>query len=220
MLLVIFGYEFSIKKQASEYESPFSNKNVERGLIAAKKEPEIKIDEINAESNSNYSFEDNLLSRNSFPIGKFAKIVIHSEAKDINVVTDSDVNIEGSFSGSIKANGNVNCSSDINGSIEADGDINCDGSISASTINAGGDFNCEDIKGAVNCGGDISCSGIYDYGNIICTGELNVDGDITATSVKGNSIDCGSITGNIECNELECQGDITGNISSKGILRV
>jgi cytoskeletal protein CcmA (bactofilin family) len=221
MLLVIFGYEFSIKKQASEYETPYSNKNVERDLREAKKETEIKKDDIIAESNSQYSFKDNILYKNSSPMGisQYANLIIQSEGKDITIVSDSDVTIEGGFVGNIKAGGDVHCESEVTGNIEAGGDVSCDGSITGN-ISANGDFNGEDITGGVTCNGEMSCSSINGSESVTCAGELNVDGDITSQLVKGNDINCNDITGNIECNELECHGDITGNITAKGALRV
>ena len=197
MKLCIFGYELTIKKEIPDYY-PTSQK-IEREITRLSPN---KGEEILAESNSRYSFDGNILRKEDTIIGRFVKLIIKSDGTYVSIYSDQDVSIEGNFVGDIKAGGDVRSDSTIKGNIQAGGDVSCE----------------DNITGDISCDGDLSCSNISSNGNIKGN-DIKIEGDVTANTITANELSCNEIKGNVECNELTCDGDINGNINCKSILR-
>lgn len=94
---------------------------------------------------------------------KSTKIEITIEAgTTINKIeVDGDLEVKGSISGDVSAQGSVKCN-DIGGNDSSGGSITCDDI--GGNANAGGSVKCDDISGNVNAGGSIHCKNMK--GNI------------------------------------------------------
>ena len=136
-----------------------------------------------------------------------------------------NASIKGNLNGDLNVGGNIACQG-VDGSLIAGGNIACqgvDGSVCAGDsvscgnvvgdVNAGCKAECGNVVGNVNAGNEIICGNISGnvsaYNNIRC-GDISDSGKISCTVLYAE--------GSIECDSVECSGDIHTEEKISGIF--
>lgn len=133
----------------------------------------------------------------------------------LNTEIWGNASINGDVSGGLHAGGNAACKN-VNGGLHAGRDIACQNV--GGGICAGNTVSCGNVVGDVNSGSDIYCGNVV--GNVSTGNEITC-GNISGSVNANNNVHCGDISecgkiscttlwtkGGIECDSIECGGDI------------
>lgn len=121
-----------------------------------------------------------------------------------------NASIKGNLNGDLNVGGNIACQG-VDGSVCAGDSVSCGNVVG--DVNAGCKAECGNVVGNVNAGNEIICGNISGnvsaYNNIRC-GDISDSGKISCTVLYAE--------GSIECDSVECSGDIHTEEKISGIF--
>lgn len=141
-----------------------------------------------------------VLGKDSWSRNNPIKLAMNNDSDRLDIRIWGSAEIDGDVSGSVNAGDGIQCGN-VGGSVNAGDGVVCGNA--GGSVNAGDGVICGNVGGCVNAGDGVNC------GNV--GGSLNSEGDIHCGEVhSADKISCKTlyVKGSINCNEIECSGDI------------